>query len=62
MTNQEKAILYDNCVRESDVLQRRNSKLKSEYVTDIPEEIQIEINRNNARIDELVKKLESLFN
>lgn len=62
MTNEEKAIIYDNCVRESDALQRRNSKLKSEYVTNIPENIQNEINRNTARIDELVKRLESLFN
>jgi hypothetical protein len=62
MTNEEKSFIYDECLRESDYLQRRNSKLKSEYVTNIPPEIQNEINRNMARIDFLVKRLESLFN
>ena len=36
MTNEEKSIIYDECLRESDYLQRRNSKLKSEYVGNIP--------------------------
>ncbi len=61
MTNEEKSIIYDECLRESDYLQRRNSKLKSEYVGNIPTEIQNEINGNTARIEYLVKRLESLF-
>jgi predicted DNA-binding protein YlxM (UPF0122 family) len=61
MTNQDKAAIYDNCLRESDMLQRQNSKLKSEYAGNIPPMIQEQINRNDKRIAELVAKLESLF-
>ena len=61
MNNQDKAIMYDNCLRESDALQRTNSKLKSEWAGNIPPQIQEQINRNNKRIAELVAKLESLF-
>lgn len=62
MTNGEKATIYDDCLRESDNLQRENSKIKSEYTTNIPPDKQYIIDRNNARIAVLVKKLESLFN
>ena len=61
MTNEEKAIIYDNCLRESDALQRENSKLKSEYVTNIPPAIQSTINENERKISILVGKLEKLF-
>lgn len=61
MTNQDKAIIYDNCLRESDALQRANSKLKSEWAGNIPPQVQEQINRNDKRIAELVAKLESLF-
>ena len=61
MTNEEKAIKYDDYIRESDMLQRINSKLKSEYTGNIPPPIQDEISRNDKRIAELVYKLESLF-
>lgn len=61
MNNQDKAIIYDNCLRESDALQRANSKMKSEYVGNIPPHIQEQINRNDKRIAELVAKLEGLF-
>lgn len=61
MTNEQKALIYDECLRESDSLQRINSKIKSEYVTNIPQNLQEEINRNEARISYLVKKLEGLF-
>jgi len=50
MNNQDKAIIYDNCLRESDVLQRQNSKLKSEFAGNIPPNIQEQINRNDKRI------------
>lgn len=62
MTNNEKALVYDNCVRESDKLQRENSKIKSDYVGNIPQEQQNILNKNDKRISELVKTLESLFN
>jgi len=61
MTNEQKAHIYDECLHESDKLQRINSKIKSEHVTNIPQHLQEEINRNEARISYLVKKLEGLF-
>lgn len=61
MNNQDKAIIYDNCLRESDALQRQNSKLKSDWAGNIPPHVQEQINRNDKRIAELVAKLENLF-
>ena len=61
MNNQDKAMVYDNCLRESDALQRQNSKIKSEYAGNIPPQLQEQININDKRIAELVLKLESLF-
>lgn len=61
MTNEQKALIYEECLRESDILQRENSKLKSEYVMNMPPNIQEIINKNNLRIDFLVNKLENLF-
>ena len=62
MDNTEKARIYDECLRESDVLQRANSKIKSENVVNIPQHLQEQMDRNNARIAMLVSRLESLFN
>jgi hypothetical protein len=61
MDNKEKAKVYDDCLRESDRLQRINSKFKSEYSPNIPPHIQNEINSNNNKIAALVARLESLF-
>ena len=61
MTRDNKGKLYDEYLRESDYLQRENSKLKSEYVVNIPEHIEARILTNNVKIAELVKKLERLF-
>ena len=61
MTNEQKAQVYDECLRESDRLQRENSKLKSEFVGDIPPQIQQQINKNDDIIAGLVGKLENLF-
>ena len=61
MTNQEKAIIYENCIRESDRLQRENSKLKSEYAANIPTHIEKQIKENEARIAVLVGRVENLF-
>jgi hypothetical protein len=61
MTNQDKAIAYDDLLRESDTLQRANSKLKSQYVVNVPNDIQQIIDANNAKIQILVGKLENLM-
>ena len=61
MTNQEKAMVYDQLIRESDKIQRENSKLKSEYTANIPSNIQRVIDENNSRIAVWVGRLESLF-
>ncbi len=61
MTNEEKALIYDECLHESDQLQRINSKIKSQYVANIPPHLQEEIEKNNQRIAYLVHRLEGLF-
>lgn len=61
MTQEEKARIYDECLRESDMLQRANSKLKSDNVNNLTPEIERVIERNNQRIAVLVARLESLF-
>lgn len=61
MTKEEKANLYDEYLRQSDKLQRENSRLKSQYVINIPEDVEQRILENNVKIAELVKKLEKLF-
>ena len=40
MTREEKGALYDDYLRQSDVLQRENSKIKSEYVINMPEHVE----------------------
>ena len=61
MDNQEKAMVYDNCLRESDRLQREISKLKSEYAGNIPPDVQQKIDEKTKRIAVLVNRLENLF-
>ena len=61
MNNAEKAVIYDDLVRESDRLQRINSKIKSDFVGNIPPQFQEQINQNNAKIAALVGRLENLF-
>lgn len=61
MTNEQKAKVYDDCLRESDRLQRENSKIKSQYVTNIPPDMQKKINENETKIALLVGRLEGLF-
>ena len=61
MNNEEKARVYDECIRESDLLQRENSKIKSHNVGNMPQHLQEVINKNDKRISELVRILEGLF-
>ena len=61
MNREDKAKLYDEYIRESDILQRENSKIKSEYVFNVPQNMQEILDRNNARLDVLVKNLEKLY-
>ena len=61
MTNQEKGILYDQYLRESDALQLANSRLRSQYVLNIPPQIQKIIDENNAKIGIIIKRLENLY-
>lgn len=62
MTNQEKADFYDECIRENDRLLRENSKIKSDYVGNIPPELETKIKANEARISLLVGKIEQMMN
>lgn len=62
MTNEEKARFYDECIRENDFLLRENSRIKSEYVGNIPPELEAKIKANEARIALLVGKIEQLMN
>ena len=61
MNTEDKAQIYDSLIRESDILQRTNSRLKSEYVGNIPPNIQTQIDANNAKIALLVGRLEDLL-
>lgn len=61
MTNEEKAIIYDDCVRQMEVCQRVISKIKSHHVTSMPAEEQKIINENEKKIAILTGRLESLF-
>ena len=61
MTNQQKAALYDQLIRESDALPRANSRLKSQHVTNIPPDIQVIIDNNDKRIAVIVGQFENLL-
>lgn len=61
MTNDQKAQIYDDCVRSVEILQRKISKLKSEYVTNIPPHVQNEINESEKKIAVFVSRLENLL-
>lgn len=61
MNNTEKAFLYDEYIRESDVLQRSISRIKSEFAGNIPEVKVREIQLMEIRINELVELLNKLY-
>lgn len=60
LTQAQKAAYYDDLLHQSDILQRRNSKLKAEYIINVPQQVENEIKDNNRKIHELVLKLEAL--
>ncbi len=61
MNNQQKALIYDEYLRQSDILQRENSKIKSEFAGNIPPQLQEKIRVNEGKIADLVVKLEDLI-
>ena len=61
MNNNEKAGLYDLYVSQAGELERENSKLKSQFPVNIPENVQQKIDDNNRAISELERKLNDLY-
>jgi hypothetical protein len=61
MNNSEKARIYEECIRDSDKLQRENSNLKSQYAGNIPPHVQAQIDMNDKLIAKIVARLENLF-
>ncbi len=61
MKSEDKGQLYDDYIRQGDVLQREISKIKSEYPVNIPEDKQKVINVNQHKINILESKLMDLF-
>lgn len=59
--NEEKAALYDQYVRNGNRLEREISKLKADYVTNIPPNIQEQIDNKKVELDFWQKKLEELY-
>lgn len=62
MKNEQKAALYDDYVNQGSLLEKNNSKLKSEYAGNIPPNIQKQIDENQRKIDSLNVKLIELIN
>jgi hypothetical protein len=61
MINEEKGELYDKYLAEVDVIQRQISKLKSQYVVNVPENIQNEIHQKQLKINEYERLVKNLF-
>lgn len=61
MTNEEKAVIYDDCVRQMEYLQRQISQIKSHHVTNVPDDQQKIITENERKIALLTGRIESLF-
>tara|TARA_Y100000389_G_scaffold113282_1_gene110417 strand:+ start:987 stop:1178 length:192 start_codon:yes stop_codon:yes gene_type:complete len=61
MINEEKGKLYDKYLSEVDIIQRQISKLKSQYVVNIPENIQNEIHQKELKINEYERLVKNLF-
>ena len=61
LNNDQKAVIYDDCIRETDRLQRVNSRIKSDHTGNIPPVLQKEINENERKIANLIRRVENLF-
>ena len=61
LSQDEKARLYEQYVNQAGQLERENSKLKSQYVVNIPENIQKIINENSNKIGTYQQLLNELF-
>jgi hypothetical protein len=61
MNNNDKAKLYEQYVSEANFLQQQISKLKSQYVINIPEHIEKLIEENKHKIRQLEIKLNNLY-
>ena len=61
MINEEKGKLYDKYLLEVDIIQRQISKLKSQYVVNVPENIQNEIYQKELKINEYERLVKNLF-
>jgi len=60
MTREEKALLYDDLVREGDKVNRRISQIKSDV--NLTEEAQTELNGLNIKLQNLEARVAQLFN
>ena len=61
MNREEKGRLYEHYVNQAGALERENSKLKSQYVVNIPENIQKTIDENSRKVAEFQLLLNNLF-
>ena len=61
MINEEKGKLYDKYLSEVDIIQRQISKLKSQYVVNIPENIQNEIHQKELKINEYERLVKNKY-
>tara|TARA_R110001592_G_scaffold352054_1_gene649592 strand:+ start:352 stop:543 length:192 start_codon:yes stop_codon:yes gene_type:complete len=61
MINEQKGELYDKYLAEVDIIQRQISKLKSQYVVNVPENIQNEIYQKQLKISEYERLVKNLF-
>ena len=62
MTNDEKADLYDDLVHKGGLLERKNSKLRSEHALNMSDDIKKEMNENQRLINEFNQRLNVLIN
>ena len=61
LTQEEKGRLYEQYVNQAAVLERENSKLKSQHVINIPQYVQKILNENGDKIANYQRLLNDLF-
>lgn len=59
--NENKAMAYDNIVRQADRLQREISQLKAQYPINMPIEMQEKVEHNQTQLVILENKLKDLY-